>query len=138
MTADIDLAERFTAPEVILFSADVERASAFYQRLGFRESFRVPQEGTPIHVDLELDGYKLGFASIQSSRDDHGLDPAVGGQRGTITLWTADTQAAYGALLDGGVRALSAPSVWLDRLLVAWVEDPDGHPIQIVQRLQDA
>jgi catechol 2,3-dioxygenase-like lactoylglutathione lyase family enzyme len=125
----------FTAPEVILFSADVARASAFYQRLGFVETFRVPRDGIPIHVDVELDGYKLGFASIESSRNDHGLHPATTGQRGTITLWTADTAAAYQALLDDGVAGLSPPSVWLDRLLIAWVQDPDGHPIQIVQQL---
>ena len=35
----------FTAPQVILFSADVERASAFYRRLGFHETFRVPAMG---------------------------------------------------------------------------------------------
>jgi hypothetical protein len=23
--------------------------------------------------------------------------------------------------------------VWLDRLLIAWIADPDGNPIQIVQ-----
>ena len=138
MTVEVDAAEIFRTPEVILFSADVERASAFYQRLGFLETFRVPHEGTPIHVDLELDGYKIGFASIQSSRDDHGLDPALTGQRGTITLWTADTPTAYQTLLDNGVPSLSPPSVWLDRLLIAWVQDPDGHPIQIVQCLPDA
>ena len=138
MTVEFNAAKLFTAPEVILFSADVERASAFYQRLGFLETFRVPPNGTPIHVDLELDGYKIGFASIQSSRDDHGLDPATTGQRGTITLWTADTATAYQTLLDDGVRGLFPPSVWLDRLLIAWVQDPDGHPIQIVRRLLDA
>lgn len=125
----------FGKPEVILFSADVERATVFYQRLGFVEIFRVPSEGAPIHVDLELDGYKIGFASIQSARLNHGLEPAVTGQRGTITLWTADTPAAYQTLLDDGVPSLAPPAPWLDRLLIAWVQDPDGHPIQIVQRL---
>jgi hypothetical protein len=27
-------------------------------------------------------------------------------------------------------------SIWLDRLLIAWVEDPDGHPVRIVQNLE--
>lgn len=128
----------FTAPEVILFSADVERASAFYQALGFVESFRTPRQGTPIHVDLELDGYRIGFASVESARRDHGLDPAGSGQRGTITLWTPDTRAAYQALVENGVPGLAPPSAWLDRLLIAWVQDPDGHPIQLAQRLPEA
>ncbi len=125
----------FTAPQVILFSADVERAGAFYRRLGFAEVFRVPENGPPIHVDLVLGDYKIGFASIASSREHHGLAPVDEGQRATITLWTEDTAAAYRSLTAAGVPGLAEPHVWLDRLLIAWVEDPDGHPIQLVQRL---
>jgi uncharacterized glyoxalase superfamily protein PhnB len=135
MAATDDHVVSFTAPEVILFSADVERAAEFYKRLGFAETFRVPEEGTPIHVDLQLDGYKIGFASIDSARQDHGLNPVASGQRATITLWTQDTARAYRALTAVGVRGRAAPSVWLDRLLIAWVQDPDGHPVQLVQRL---
>jgi catechol 2,3-dioxygenase-like lactoylglutathione lyase family enzyme len=69
---------------VILFSADVERASAFYRRLGFEETLRVPQ-----------------------------------------------------ALTADGVPGPSEPEVWLDHLLIAWIEDPDDHPIQLVQELGD-
>ena len=126
---------RFREPEVILFSADVDRAASFYRSLGFHETFRVPAEGEPIHVDLELDGYRIGFASIGSARADHGLDPAVEGQRGTITLWTEDVAAAYDELIADGVPGLHAPVKWLGRLLVAWVQDPDEHPIQLVQEL---
>lgn len=122
-------------PEVILFSADVARASAFYRKLGFEETFRVPRTGTPIHVDLRLDGYTIGFASIASSREDHGLEPATTGQRATVTLWTEDTAATYRSLTEAGVTGLSEPQSWLGRLLIAWVADPDGHPIQLVQEL---
>jgi catechol 2,3-dioxygenase-like lactoylglutathione lyase family enzyme len=125
----------FTAPQVILFSADVERASAFYRRLGFQETFRAPDEGPPIHVDLVLGDYKIGFASISSSREHHGLCPVDEGQRATVTLWTQDTTAAYRALTAAGAPGLAEPHVWLDRLLIAWVQDPDGHPIQLVQKL---
>ena len=52
----------FRTPQVILFSPNLPRAVAFYASLGFRESFRVPAEGDPIHVDLTLDGYKIGIA----------------------------------------------------------------------------
>jgi catechol 2,3-dioxygenase-like lactoylglutathione lyase family enzyme len=127
------LRDMFRSPEVILFSNDVERAAAFYKRLGFAETFRVPHYGEPIHVDLELDGYRIGFASAASAREDHGLDPVTEGQRGTVTLWTDDTATAYDALLADGVLGLSPPSPWLGRLIVAWVQDPDGHPIQLVQ-----
>lgn len=95
----------------------------------------MPAKGTPIHVDLQLDGYKIGFASMDSSRKDHGLDPVPDGQRATLTLWTADTEAAYRSLTAAGVTGLAEPRRWLDRLLIAWVADPDGHAIQLAQEL---
>ena len=96
----------FRTPQVILFSEDIPRAVAFYTRLGFAETFRVPTEGEPIHVDLALDGYKIGIASVASTRDDHGLDPIAEGQRAAVILWTDDTAAAYDDLVAGGARAL--------------------------------
>jgi hypothetical protein len=126
----------FASPEVILFSANPGRVAAFYERFGFVERFRTPETGDPIHVDVELDGYRLGFASIESSRRDHRLRPAVDGQRATITLWTADVAAAYSALLNDGVKGIAGPSIWLDRLLIAWVEDPDGNAVQLAQQLR--
>jgi catechol 2,3-dioxygenase-like lactoylglutathione lyase family enzyme len=125
----------FRTPQVILFSDDLAGAVAFYARLGFTETFRVPTDGEPIHVDLVLDGYKIGIASVASTRDDHGLDPVAEGQRAAVILWTDDTPAAYEDLVAGGAPALASPHVWLGRLLIAWTADPDGHPIQIVQRL---
>jgi len=125
----------FRSPQVILFSDDLPRAVAFYSRLGFAETFRVPTEGEPIHVDLALDGYKIGIASVASTRDDHGLDPIPEGQRAAVILWTDDTAAAFAELTAGGAPALAAPHEWLGRLLIAWTADPDGNPIQIVQHL---
>ena len=125
----------FREPEVILFSENVERAAAFYSRLGFVEMFRVPTEGDPIHVDLALDGYKIGVASVASTRHDHGLDPVPVGQRAAVILWTDDTRTAFADVTALGAPALAGPHEWLGRLLIAWVADPDGNPIQIVQHL---
>lgn len=125
----------FRSPQIVLFSEDLPRAIAFYARLGFTETFRVPVEGEPIHVDLALDGYKIGIASVASTRHDHGLDPVPEGQRAAVILWTDDTAAAFAALTECGAPALAAPYVWLGRLLIAWTADPDGNPIQIVQHL---
>jgi catechol 2,3-dioxygenase-like lactoylglutathione lyase family enzyme len=122
----------FRTPQVILFSEDVPRAAAFYQRLGFTETFRVPADGEPIHVDLVLDAYKIGIASVASTRDDHGLDPVPSGQRAAVILWTDDTEQAYRRLVDAGAPALQPPHDWLGRLTIAWTADPDGNPIQIV------
>lgn len=123
----------FRSPQTVLFSADVERTTAFYTAIGFSEVFRTPLDGVPIHVDLELDGHRLGLASETSSRDDHGLDPVVAGQRAAVILWTDDTTAGYQRLLDLGATPVKSPAPWLDRLLIAWAADPDGHLIQVVQ-----
>jgi catechol 2,3-dioxygenase-like lactoylglutathione lyase family enzyme len=123
----------FQNPQIVLFSADVARAAAFYAALGFEESFRTPSEGEPIHVDLALDGYRIGLASEASTRDDHGLAPVVTGQRAAVILWTDDVSAAYERLQELGATPVKAPSPWLDRLLIAWAEDLDGHLIQVVQ-----
>jgi hypothetical protein len=128
MTTTSDVTKIFAAREVVLCSADVERAAGFYKKLGFVETFRATQEGAPVHVDLELDGYKIGFAFVGSARRDRGLGPATSGQRATITLWTGDTAGAYEALTAGGVPGLGAPSVWLDRLLIAWAPGPGRAP----------
>jgi catechol 2,3-dioxygenase-like lactoylglutathione lyase family enzyme len=125
----------FRSPQVILFSPDVARAVDFYRGLGFTEVFRVPDAGDPIHVDLELTGYRIGIASVASTRDDHGLQPIGEGQRAAVVLWTDDTAAAYASVTGGGAAALAAPHVWLERLLIAWIADPDGNPVQIVQSL---
>jgi catechol 2,3-dioxygenase-like lactoylglutathione lyase family enzyme len=129
----------FHGPQIVLFSDDIQRAVAFYVQLGLVETFRVPPEGVPIHVDLVLDGYRIGIASGASTRDDHGLAPVTTGQRAALILWTADTDAAYRHVTEElGAPGLRAPYVWLERLLIAWVEDPDGNPIQIVQHLDAA
>lgn len=123
----------FRTPQVVLFTRDIDRATAFYGALGFREVFRTPEAGTPIHVDLALDGYRLGLATESSTRKDHGLSPVADGQRAAVILWTDDVPAGYDRLIGFGAKSIKAPSPWLDRLLIAWVEDPDGHLVQIVQ-----
>ena len=125
----------FRTPQVILFSQNLPRAVAFYSSLGFEETFRVPIEGDPIHVDLALDGYKIGIASVASTRNDHGLDPVPEGQRAAIILWTDDTRAAFAEVTANGAHGLVPPHEWLGRLLIAWIADPDGNLIQIVQHL---
>ncbi|MEV6845832.1 VOC family protein [Actinoplanes sp. NPDC051411] len=125
----------FQEPQLILFSDDVTRITQFYEKLGFTEAFRVPAEGEPIHVDLTLDGYKIGFSSVDSTRDDHGLDPVSGVQHTAVVLWTSDTAAAYEHVVALGSPPIKGPHVWLGRLLIAWTADPDGNPIQIVQSL---
>jgi glyoxylase I family protein len=61
-----------------------------------------------MHVDLTLDGYNLGIASVASSRDDHGLDPVPNGQRAALILWTDDTRAAFAELTEPLAQGMTA------------------------------
>lgn len=72
----------------------------FYSALGFDEAFRTPSAGTPIHVDLVLDGYRAGLATETSTRDDHGLEPVADGQRAAVILWTDDVSAGFERLIE--------------------------------------
>ena len=127
----------FSAPQVNIYSADVVRSVGFYRGLGFEETFRTPTEGEPIHVELVLDGFKIGIASVDSAVADHGLplDLTQPGRGMEIVLWTDDTDAAYTRLVAAGAKPLSTPHDWLDSLRVAWVADLDDNPIELVQRV---
>jgi catechol 2,3-dioxygenase-like lactoylglutathione lyase family enzyme len=127
----------FSTPQVNIYSQDVLRAIEFYRRTGFRETFRTPSDGIPIHVELELDGFKLGIASAASAAADHGLQLALDqpGRGMEIALWTDDVDAAFADLVGAGAQALSAPHDWLGGTLrVAWVADPDDNPVELVER----
>ena len=124
----------YSRPQTNLYSADVARTVTFYERLGFAETFRTPSEGPPIHVELVLDGFKLGVADVASARRDHGLDVTADGRGGEVCVWSDDTDAAYADLLAHGATSMSEPHDWLADLRVAWVADPDGHPVELVQK----
>lgn len=124
----------FRTPMINLYTLDIERALAFYRGLGFVETFRTPPEGQPDHVELVLDGFTIGIAAAAAAARDHGLRPNLEGRAIEIVLWTDDTDSAFARLTTGGARALSHPHDWLEDLRLAWVADPDGNPIQLVQR----
>jgi catechol 2,3-dioxygenase-like lactoylglutathione lyase family enzyme len=125
----------FSRPQVNIYSEDVGRSVDFYRGFGFEETFRTPREGAPIHVELELDGMKIGIASVESAVAHHALElDLTKAARGMeIVLWADDADAAFALLVAAGARPLSKPHDWLESLRVAWVADPDDNPIQLVE-----
>lgn len=124
----------FRSPAINLYSRDLARAISFYADLGFGETFRTPTAGPPAHVELQLDGFTLGIATVEAAKG-HGLRLNGEGRWIEIVLWTEDTDAAVNALTTKGAPLLSAAHDFLDgRLRSAWIADPDGNPIQLVQR----
>jgi DNA-binding transcriptional ArsR family regulator/catechol 2,3-dioxygenase-like lactoylglutathione lyase family enzyme len=132
---DAGQAPTFRSPMINLYSKDLRRAVTFYQRLGFVETFRTPVQGDPAHIELTLGTFILGIATVEAARGIHGLRPEGEGRWIEIALWTDDTDAAVSALTANGVSVLSPAHDFLDgRLRSAWIADPDGNPIQLVQR----
>lgn len=131
----VDSMPSFKAPMINLYARDLRRAAAFYAEIGFVETFRTPGSGEPVHVELRLDGFTLGIATIEAARAHHGLRPDGDGRWIEIVVWTDDTDSAVRALTAKGARLLSPAHDFLDgKLRAAWVADPDGNPIQLVQR----
>lgn len=124
----------FRTPMINLYTLDIAKSVPFYQGLGFNETFRAPREGTPVHVEVALDGFTLGIATVNAAMNDHGLQPHLDGRAIEIVLWTDGVDDAFAQLTAAGSRILSPPHDFLDNLRVAWVTDPDDNPIQIVQR----
>jgi predicted enzyme related to lactoylglutathione lyase len=118
-----------------LYSRDLSRAAGFYSELGFIESFRTPTEGDPVHIELTLDGFTLGIATIKAAKEHHSLQPGGEGRWIEIVLWTDDTDAAVNVLVAKGAPLLSPAHDFLEgQLRASWIADPDGNPIQLVQR----
>jgi catechol 2,3-dioxygenase-like lactoylglutathione lyase family enzyme len=127
----------FDSPQVNFYVEDVEASAGFYREsFGFTETFRTPDDGPPVHVEMRLGGFTLGFASVDSLREVHGITTSPGSPRAEVVVWTDDVDRAYASLAARDVRTLSAPHDFLGTLRAAWVADPDGNPVQVVMRLQ--
>src|SRR5215218_7687835 len=124
----------FRTPMINLYTQDIQKSLTFYLGLGFVETFRTPKEGLPVHVEVALDGFTMGIATVNAAMADHGLQPQLNGRAIEIVLWTDDTDRAFADLIAVGSRVLSPPHDFLENLRVAWVTDPDDNPIQLVQR----
>jgi lactoylglutathione lyase len=91
-----------------IHSQDVARLAGFYERPGFRGTFRTPERGAPIHVELSLGQFKIGIASVDAAIAEHGLNPDLGGRPVEIVRWTYDTEHDYTP--DRRRRALPQPA----------------------------
>lgn len=127
----------FRDPQVNTYVHDVERQVRFYtEHLGFTETYRTPKEGRPDHVEVRLGGLVLGFASYEAAARDHDLHPTPGEKGFEIVLWTDDVERDWRLLQDAGAEPVRAPHLFVGRLLGAWLRDPEGGNVHIVQDVE--
>ena len=63
----------FTDPQINYHVKDAEVAARFYREsFGFTETFRTPDHGPPVHIEMRLGGLTLGFARCTGSRPARG------------------------------------------------------------------
>lgn len=125
----------FDSPQINFYVEDVELTARFYREsFGFTETFRTPDQGPPIHVELRLGHITLGVADIDALRQMHGIVAGAGRPRAELVIWTEDVDRVYADLAAKNVTTLSPPHDFLESLRAAWVADPDGNPVQIVTR----
>jgi len=131
-----DMIIRFTRPAINYYVENVEVAAQFYiEHFGFVETFRTPQQGAPVHVEVTLGSFVLGIEFQEASQTMHGLPLEPGGfPHAELALRTENVDEAYAMLMEKGVVSISAPHNLLPSLRVAWIRDPDGNPVRIVTR----
>jgi lactoylglutathione lyase len=114
---------------------DLERALAFYALLGIRESFRLHHEdGSLMLIYLHVAGDRF----IEVFPNGPPPDPNRKGSFMHLCLLTDDLHAAVAQLRESGIAIEREPKVGLDHNWQAWIRDPDGNPIELMQLVEDS
>ena len=119
----------FTEAFPIVTVPDLPATVRFYRDLlGFRESYRFPDEGDAQFVTLRLGGSELGLAAGEAGR----------AAAYALCVYADDCDAAVGRLRAAGTTIVEEPAdqPWGER--VARVLDPDGNLVNVGQRAAGA
>ncbi len=109
---------------------DLERSLAFYAKLGIHEAFRLHREdGSLMLVYLHVAGDRF----IEVFPGGPPPDPERRGSFLHLCLLTDDMEATVEQLRSEGVTIEREPKVGLDHNTQAWIRDPDGNAIELMQ-----
>ena len=116
---------------------DVERTLDFYVRkLGMREMMRLDRDGRLWLLYLRitdtqfLEVFPEGVGERAAERDAVGFNH--------ICLEMADINVALRELEAAGVPLIREKQMGADGNWQAWIEDPDGHRIELMQMMPDS
>ena len=113
---------------------DLERSLTFYAALGIDESFRLHHEdGSLMLVYLHLGGDR--FLELFPGGT---AEPVTGGSFMHLCLRSDDLRAEVAALEAKGITIDRGPSVGLDNNWQAWITDPDGNAIELMELNEDS
>jgi lactoylglutathione lyase len=111
---------------------DVERTLAFYvEKLGFREMFRLEREGKLWIVYLRITDTQF-LEVFPDATGDRAPDREANGLN-HVCLEVTDIDDAIAELDQAGVPIAREKQLGADGNLQAWIEDPDGNRIELMQ-----
>jgi lactoylglutathione lyase len=132
------VAARFREAFPILYAEDPEHSVRFYcDLLDFEVVYRWPAEGALEFAFLRLEPLGIGVVARSAPENLLGRSPVTGSPpRFELCIYADDVDRAAEDLVNGGATLLTAPAdqPWGER--IAYVEDPDGNPIQVTARLE--
>ena len=112
---------------------DLERSLAFYDTLGLHEAFRLHHEdGSLMLVYLHVTGDRF----IEVFPNGPAPDPNRRGSFMHLCLVVDDLRATVETFQKKGVTIEQEPKVGLDHNWQAWIRDPDGNPIELMQLVE--
>jgi catechol 2,3-dioxygenase-like lactoylglutathione lyase family enzyme len=112
-----------------------EVAPILPRRIGVHRDLSDTSRGSSSHVELRLGSFKLGVATFEALKRDHGILTGRGPPRVEVVLFTDDVDGAYGWTSSKGAPPLSSPHDSGGYVHSARVADPDGNPVVFTARL---
>jgi lactoylglutathione lyase len=114
----------------VVYATDAERTARFWERLGFRRFFQLPEDGTPGYIGLRRENAELAVVADEWPKDQYGLDLGDG-PRFEMFVYVADVDELVPQLRTEGVAIMREPAdmPWGER--VASIADPDGNPVAL-------
>ncbi len=120
---------------IALAAHDIERTLAFYALLDINEAFRLHREdGSLMLVYLHVGGDRF----IEVFPGGPPPDPQRKGSFMHLCLRTDDLHATVEELRRKGVAIEREPKQGLDTNWQAWIRDPDGNALELMQLNEDS
>ncbi|MFI0409525.1 VOC family protein [Actinomadura sp. 3N508] len=117
---------------------DLQSSLEFYRdALGFQETYRFEEHGTTTFVALQLgDGSSIGLGVVpDGGAGIHGLPQRpISGRFFELCVYCDDVDSSVEELAALGHPVLVPPAdtPWGER--IAYVADPDGHPVMVTSK----
>jgi lactoylglutathione lyase len=114
----------------VLYVTEVRRSLAFYELLGYEQTYQFPLEGDPHYVGLERGDSSLGIANAQWPEAQLGISVGTG-PRFELFVYVDDVDAEVERFRAAGYPVLQEPATmpWGERQ--AYLQDPEGNPVAL-------